>query len=108
MRMQRAMGSAEYRDCSTDHERLHCLLFTFSIPPPVIFKETKYTRNQVYYFLKKGGDVRENRGRPSLLEDKEVEAVKIELRQRAQTMKPATRKELIQIVRLNYLNMMII
>lgn len=100
MRLQRALGSAEYRECSTDKEKLRCLLFTFSIKPHAIIKETHFTRHQVYYCKQKNGDVRERAGRPSVLEGGELDTVTDDMRRRAEMMRPVTRRELVEIVRL--------
>jgi len=100
LRLKRALGSAQYRDCTSKREKLNCLLFTFSIKPSVLIGEKLCTKRQVYYRKKKKGEVRETAGRPPVLEEIEVEAVKDELRRRAEMKLPATRRELVNIVRI--------
>jgi hypothetical protein len=97
-RLQRAIASAEYRELTTEKQKLCCLLFTFSIKPSVVIKEMGVSKDKVYYLMKKNGKVNPIAGRPRILNDIEVEAVKAELTSRAQMLKPATRRELVDIV----------
>ena len=100
--LQRALASVEYRQCASEQERLHCLLYSFRIKPHVIIKELHYTRGKVYYFMKKEGLVRPTAGRPRVLEEKEEDEVKEEITRRADMMQPVTRRELLDIVRKLY------
>ena len=97
-RLQRAVASAEYRELATEQQKLCCLLFTFSIKPSVVIKEMSIPRNRVYYLMHKDGKVNPTAGRPRVLTDNEVDAVKAQLTSRAQMLKPATRRELVDIV----------
>ena len=101
-RLQRAVASAEYRELATDQQKLSCLLFTFSIKPYVVIKELNISRDIVYYLLKKNGKVNPTAGRPRNLIGDEVDAVKTELASRADMLKPATRRELVDIIRPEY------
>jgi hypothetical protein len=98
-RLQRAIASAEYRELTTEQDKLRCLLFTFSIKPYVVIKEMAISRDKVYYLIKKNGKVNPTAGRPRILNDTEVQAVKSELTRRAEMLKPATRRELVDIIR---------
>jgi hypothetical protein len=83
-RLQRAIASAEYRELTTEREKLRCLLFTFSIKPYVVIKEMAISKDKIYYLIKKSGKVNPTAGRPRILNDKEVNAVKAELTSRAE------------------------
>ena len=97
-RLQRAIASAEYRELASEQEKLCCLLFTFSIKPSVVMKEMNISRDRIYYLMKKKGQVNPRAGRPKILLGHEVESVKSELTNRAGMLKPATRRELVDIV----------
>ncbi len=97
-RLQRAVASAEYRELTTEKQKLCCLLFTFSIKPSVVIKELNTSKDKVYYLMKKNGEVNPTAGRPRILTDNEILAVKTDLTNRAQMLKPATRRELMDIV----------
>lgn len=68
----------------------------------MIIKGTHYKRNQVHYFKKKNDEVHERAGLPSVLEDDKLGTVANEMRHRVETMKPVTRREVVDTVRLSY------